>query len=192
MNCYNSRGLEINGVEVKVSRSDWQRELKNPKKTEEGVWRYCDRWWIAAPKGMVKPDELPLGWGLLEYDKEKIKQVVKAEKLSPLPPDRSFMASFLRGVNSPSESQISELVAGETARLRQTSEAQFQAEQNRHKEELQRYASNHRRLQELFGLRLDWLNETKAEQVAEFVRLALQIGPNRMHTVSGKSTFTLE
>lgn len=60
-----SRGHELHGFEVKVSRSDWRRELADPSKAD-GWFDYVDRWWIAAPKGVVPPDELPTSWGLLE------------------------------------------------------------------------------------------------------------------------------
>ena len=37
-----SRGLEIHGLEIKVSRSDWRRELKQPEKSVP-IQRYCHR-----------------------------------------------------------------------------------------------------------------------------------------------------
>ncbi len=43
MDLWPSKGLEIHGHEVKVSRSDWLSELKQPEKCEP-VKRYCDRW----------------------------------------------------------------------------------------------------------------------------------------------------
>lgn len=58
MNLWPSRGMEVNGFEIKVSRSDWQRELKNPAKAES-VQQYCDRWWIVTAPGIVKDGELP-------------------------------------------------------------------------------------------------------------------------------------
>ena len=44
MNLWPSRGLEVHGFEVKVSRGDWLRELKNPAKAEV-LLRFCDRFW---------------------------------------------------------------------------------------------------------------------------------------------------
>ncbi len=65
MNLYPSRGLEINGFEVKGSRQDWIKELKSPEKSAP-VQRFCDRWWIVAPAGIIQPGELPPTWGQFE------------------------------------------------------------------------------------------------------------------------------
>jgi hypothetical protein len=60
-----SRGLVIEAFEVKVSRSDWQRELADPRKAEDAC-RIADRFWIVAPVGVVRAGELPPTWGLIE------------------------------------------------------------------------------------------------------------------------------
>lgn len=96
MGLWPSHGLEINGIEIKISRSDWKRELKDHRKADE-IARYCHRWWVAAPKGVVPVDELPTPWGLLELqDNGKLRQRVAAPKQEPVTPDRSFVASMLR------------------------------------------------------------------------------------------------
>jgi hypothetical protein len=62
-----SRGLELYGFEIKVSRSDWLSELKNPKKAEE-LSQYCDYWYIVAPSDIVEIGELPATWGLMAWN----------------------------------------------------------------------------------------------------------------------------
>lgn len=59
------RGQCLHGYEVKVSRSDYLREVRDPAK--HATWaRHCRYWWIVAPPGVVRPDERPpYGWGLL-------------------------------------------------------------------------------------------------------------------------------
>ena len=52
MNFYPSRGLEVHGFEIKVSRSDWRRELVDPAKAEANFGA-CDRRWLVAPPGVV-------------------------------------------------------------------------------------------------------------------------------------------
>jgi hypothetical protein len=98
MSLYPSRGLEIFGFEFKASRSDWLRELANPRKAE-GVCRFCDRWWIVTTTdAVVKRDELPKTWGLMVCTKEGdgLRIVVQAPPLEPAPLDRAFTASLLR------------------------------------------------------------------------------------------------
>lgn len=59
-----SRGHRIIVHELKVSRSDWQRELDDPAKAE-AWWPYCHEFWIVAPDGLIDSDEMPDGWGLM-------------------------------------------------------------------------------------------------------------------------------
>lgn len=69
MNVWRSR-FQIIGIEVKVSRSDWLSELKKPEKADL-IHQYCDLWYVATPEGIIKPGELPAGWGHLEC-KDKV------------------------------------------------------------------------------------------------------------------------
>lgn len=62
-----SRGLVLHGYEVKVSRSDWLREVKDPAKAE-AFCRLVEFFWIVAPAGVVKKGELPPTWGLIEVN----------------------------------------------------------------------------------------------------------------------------
>ena len=54
-------------IECKVSRSDFVADRKKQfrKHAKLGMG---DRRYIAAPKGMLRPGEMPDGWGLLEAD----------------------------------------------------------------------------------------------------------------------------
>lgn len=96
MGIWPSRGLLLHGFEIKVDRADWKRELKNPAKAE-AVYAYCDRWWIAAPKGLIGKEELPPTWGLYEVaDGRKGKIIVPAPELTPAPMTKAFVAAILR------------------------------------------------------------------------------------------------
>ena len=96
MSLWPSRGLELMGFEIKVSRGDLLRELKDPAKAE-AVAKYCDRWWIAAgSKEIVKPEELPRAWGLLIPHGKTMKIVKDAGALPSQPVTREFLAAILR------------------------------------------------------------------------------------------------
>lgn len=103
INCYGSRGHEINGIEVKEHRSDWLRELKDAQKSDE-LMRMCDRWWLVVSDDKIcKPEELPKGWGLLvPSGKDGLRAKVKAPLLKPKPVDRKFLCSLLRKVDDQS------------------------------------------------------------------------------------------
>lgn len=94
VNLWQSRGHAIHGFEIKVGRGDWLKELKDPSKAEP-VYRYCDYWWIVAPKGIVKDGELPPTWGLLELRESGLVQAVNAPKLTADPLTRAFFASLM-------------------------------------------------------------------------------------------------
>jgi hypothetical protein len=96
MSLWPSRGLELHGFEVKVSRSDWVKELQDPSKAE-AVCKYCDRWWVVVgDETIVKPGELPKTWGLLVPFGDGLKVAVSAPELAPIAFDRAFVAAIMR------------------------------------------------------------------------------------------------
>lgn len=62
-------------VECKASRSDFLNDAKKPFRQfpEQGVGHLR---YFLVPAGLVKVDELPAGWGLLEYSKGKVRAVL--------------------------------------------------------------------------------------------------------------------
>ena len=93
-----SRGIWIAGIEVKISRNDWLRELDKPDKSAE-IQRFCNHWWVAAPEGVVTPAEIPATWGhylVLASGKQRVRTVKAAPKLKPEPLTLDFVASVLR------------------------------------------------------------------------------------------------
>ncbi|MFJ4168364.1 hypothetical protein ACIPY3_02525 [Paenarthrobacter sp. NPDC089714] len=92
-------GPKLHGHEVKVSRSDWLTELKDPDKAESFA-QYCDYWWlVVADKKIVAPGELPKRWGLMTVHGRGLRVVVHAER-QPLvvPMGRDLQATFSRAV----------------------------------------------------------------------------------------------
>ena len=65
VNLWPSKHLDVTIFEVKVSRSDWLRELKDPTKSGAAL-ELADFFTVVAPVDCVKPDELPDRWGLIE------------------------------------------------------------------------------------------------------------------------------
>lgn len=65
INCWHSKGYKAISYEIKVSRSDFLKELRQPYKRlyAERVSNEC---YFVAPKGLIKEGELPEGWGLIE------------------------------------------------------------------------------------------------------------------------------
>ena len=97
MNLWPSRGMALHGFEVKVSRTDWKKELSQPEKAEE-IAQYCDYWWLVVSNGaLVAPGELPDGWGLMAYTtkggKPTLEVIVQAAKTEAKPFTRHTVAA---------------------------------------------------------------------------------------------------
>lgn len=127
---YRSKRHALHGFEVKVSRSDWLRELKAPSKSV-AISSYCDYWWLAVSgPDIVKPGELPPEWGLLVPTKgrpqpddwrppswapltpwpgaPKLRAVARARQLEPKPLEREFIACIVRRFAREQEDAVAE------------------------------------------------------------------------------------
>jgi hypothetical protein len=98
-----SAGMPAHSVEIKISRSDWLRELKSPTKSRLAL-AVSNYMWLACPSGVAKPEELPPMWGLIEVDPlaewnyEKIKTIHPAEYRDKVRPTWGMIASLIRGM----------------------------------------------------------------------------------------------
>lgn len=96
---YRSRGKSIWGFEMKVSRADWLKELRQPEKAES-IMRYCNYWALVVPdKNIVKEGELPTTWGMYVAQKSRLKCVVPCPKLDPLPMDITMLTALAYAIN---------------------------------------------------------------------------------------------
>jgi hypothetical protein len=98
---YRSCGRMIHGFEMKVSRTDWLKELSNAAKSES-LMRYCNRWSLIVPDAsIVKDGELPPTWGLGVPEQTRknalvrIKWVVKPPELTPIPYSVVFLTALI-------------------------------------------------------------------------------------------------
>lgn len=98
---YRSCGRLIHGFEMKVSRSDWLRELKNAAKAES-ILRFCHHWSLIVPDASIVHDgELPPTWGLgvphqsRKGAQTKIKWIVKPPALEPQVPNMVFLSALI-------------------------------------------------------------------------------------------------
>lgn len=104
---------EKTAFEIKVSRSDFLREMKKPLKRRPAL-SVSNTFYFAAPKGMLKIEEIPVECGLLEFwesEKSESKMFVKdsskyinMSKTIPAPwrdyaaPNWAFIASLARRI----------------------------------------------------------------------------------------------
>lgn len=93
-----SHGHALHGFEIKSSRSDWLRELRDPTKADTFL-RYCDRFWLVAEPKVAVESEIPASWGWMERTSRGLRIRRDAPKLTPEPVPRSLWASMLRSVD---------------------------------------------------------------------------------------------
>ncbi|HKD13310.1 MAG TPA: hypothetical protein VKE71_02085 [Candidatus Angelobacter sp.] len=68
-------------IECKISRADFFSDQEKPFRKQPEAGMGCERFYL-VPQGMIKPDELPSGWGLLECKGREISITVKPRRQS--------------------------------------------------------------------------------------------------------------
>lgn len=94
-------------VEVKISRSDFQRELNDPSK-REGWEKEAMECWFAAPADLIDPKEVPDGWGLLVTRGDGLIAKLKAPQRRVEPSTRLMKAMVRRAAEKEHESRHKE------------------------------------------------------------------------------------
>lgn len=185
MNLYPSKGLDLRCIEVKVSRSDLAAELRDPDKAETFA-QFCDGFWLATPKGLVAPSDLPSPWGLIEVDGGGRARVAKKASVnpSPLPPSRMFMAGLLRAASKVSEKEVVARITTAERAARARTEAALRPEIERAKDQARRDVARARetldRLLALIGEESDWIiGNPEFVQAIKLVRTSGVIGTRR-------------
>ncbi|GJE79658.1 hypothetical protein [Methylorubrum thiocyanatum] len=122
MSLWPSRGLELYGMEIKVSRSDWRSERANPEKAET-IAAYCDRWSLVTGPGVVESiDEIPPAWGWILCEGERLTTQKEPARTDAKVCDRRFLAALLRRASTSDGAHYEAEVA---ARM-EANEADFQ------------------------------------------------------------------
>lgn len=156
MNTWPSRGLTVLGFEIKVSRSDWLRELKQLDKADP-IIRFCDRWFIVAPAGIVKDAELPAAWGLITPHGKGLRIVSDGERLPAEPLDRGFVAAMFRRAMDvrPDTAQLkAEYERGAAAAREHNLSPNGEAELHHLRRELERVQANCAAFEQASGVRI--------------------------------------
>jgi len=108
--CYPSTDFHILGFEIKASRSDWLRELKNMGKSDV-FFRACHSFLLVTPPDVVKAGELPAAWGHLIFKGGVLHVATKAPIRTPDPLPPELLASWLRTTGSSDEGHLAEQLA---------------------------------------------------------------------------------
>lgn len=169
VNMWASRGYAITGFEVKASRSDWLRELKQPEKSEP-ILTKCDFWYLVAPDEVYQADEVPVSWGILSFKDGKLREKRKAPKLEPKPITRAFVAQMFRRGHDKEERDISHRIAKALADDRAAMERRIEEQVSQRTRSLKEDGQKWKDLCEQLG-ESEWIS---SDQVVSAVKVVMK------------------
>ncbi|MGZ4788811.1 MAG: hypothetical protein ACXVZV_13130 [Terriglobales bacterium] len=73
-------------VECKVSRGDFLADRGKAWRLKPEIALGCERFYLSL-RGIVRPEDLPKGWGLLEYHERRVTMLVRPARESQRSPD---------------------------------------------------------------------------------------------------------
>lgn len=177
MNIWPSKDYQIHVFEVKVSRSDFKAELADLTKWK-AVGQYADFFWLACPVGLVRPDEVPSEWGLMELTKSGLRIKKQAPVRSdPAPLDRGFAASLLRSGQDLTQQEIdkrvSEGIEAGRAGIMESAKMRHETEMTRLKMRQERLEKWNSEFTDVFGIHPN--THISPSEMAARIKLASKI-----------------
>lgn len=186
---WRSRGHERDAIEVKVSMSDFRRELKQPEKAD-WWWKHVHRFFVAVPDSIADKAkaELPTGWGLLSVRADGDRRVahIKVKPTTnrdaePLP--QQTVIGLLRAAENAGPSALMrEYERGRTAGREEGKRDAVRLAAPTHSEAFERWQKQEAIFTELTGMRLSNVSERWGREVGEVVKLLMKWG-SRPHDI---------
>jgi hypothetical protein len=99
MDLWPSKRFALHGHEVKVSRSDFLAEMKQPEKAQEFI-PYMTYWWLVIGDASIADKrEIPTAWGLMVVNQGRLRVARQARRNQDLRPlTESRIAALIRAV----------------------------------------------------------------------------------------------
>ena len=99
-----SRKRKTTVVEVKISRADFQADLRKPHRHQPGGLGNF-RFYL-APFGLLDPDELPDGWGLMAVKRGRVYRIKESKEFESNTGDEMWLIAKMLMMSNPSEGRL--------------------------------------------------------------------------------------
>lgn len=174
LSCYPSRGLRLLGFELKSSRADVTKELKDPDKAEN-VQQYCDLWYLVVGRSdLVSDDEVPANWGVIVPHGSGLRIRKEAPVLEPVGWPREFVASMLRNAHKGNFGERE--IRKARSQAWQEAEAAYERDVEQWKERHRELERTVQKFEYAAGVSVrGWHSDEKAEEKGRKVRAALAL-----------------
>lgn len=155
VNLWPSRGLAINGIELKSFRSDFLNELKNPKKAEN-IFQFCDYFWLLTTDDTIaKLEEIPDSWGWMCIKGERIFIKKDAPKLAPIECSKHFLVAMLKRAQDKTNFVHRDSIQDEINTVREYEKKQHEHRESYRDKEHSELQKNIREFEEASGIKID-------------------------------------
>lgn len=174
-----SRGHDVHAMEVKSSRADWLKELKNPKK-QESIYQYSDYMWLVTTNTDIVKDisEIPSTWGWIELKNGKCYYKKQAPKnLNKKTWGISFFAAFVKRMTTRMvhEDSLDDIVKTKSENQNRNLLSKLEIAENKAKE----YKSALERFEQLSGIKIlrgyfSTIDDEKLERIASALKIVIK------------------
>lgn len=100
-----SKLFKRTAYEIKVSKSDFSRELADPCKRRAAV-RFANEFYFATPERLIDPKNIPYDCGLIEVSEQGYCQVIVSAPWHDNAPNWGFIAALARRIRKVEKCEI--------------------------------------------------------------------------------------
>ena len=157
--CWASLGRRIEGFELKVSRSDWLRELRQVDKADPFV-AICDLFWlVTADTKVAKLEEIPAAWGWMAATKSGLRIQRPASPLPGCGPSvpREFVIGVMRRMQDDllKSPDVAAHIAGKVKEIQDRQENEIKWATQRAREDAERLKKAVHEFEEASGIKFN-------------------------------------
>lgn len=166
-----SRGLRMAGFELKSSRDDVLKELREPEKAE-AMQRFCHLWYLVVGRSdLIGLDELPPNWGLIVPHGTGLRVKKNAPVLEPEPWPPELTHGLIRKAFGNSIEDV------EREKIRRQAFTDARVSHGYTERRLDDLEKNIQAFESVSGIQIgSWVDEERVRDQAELLKVLLRDG----------------